>query len=155
MIVEGFLIHSTVLVTGAVVSARVLTRKPQPIETLVSKLDLAFVARVAEIASNDSIDVTKWHNISLLHLNSQAMLLTRIAIELSKHYPEEFGKIPDEQKCSLGLMRFAALMCLLEDCLICTKAPHVNAMECARSFLRIFDATEMLIVRYDARAFGI
>jgi hypothetical protein len=155
MIAAESLIHSTAVVTGAVVSARLLTLKSQPIDKMVAKLDLALAAKVAAIASSDSLDVTEWRNLSRWQLYRQASLLTRIAIELSKTCSKEFANIPAEQKCNLDLMRWAVILCVIKDRRCCTKDSHVNALECARCFLRIFDVTEMLIVRCGARYSGI
>jgi hypothetical protein len=154
MIAAECLIHSTAVVTGAVVSARLLTRKPQPIEKMVAKLDLRLAERVAHIASGDSFDPVEWRKLSLWRLYRQATLLTRIAVELSKLHPEQFASIPAEQKCNLALMRFRAAACLLEH-YSCVNVQKINALECARCFLQIFDVTETLIVGYDAGGFRI
>jgi hypothetical protein len=143
------LIYYGVVAAGVAVSARLLKRKPQPIEKMVAELDLAFAKRVAVIASENSLDMDEWRKLSLVHLNQQAKLLTGIAIELAKVCPQEFAKIPAEQKCSLTLMRFSAAMFVFEGWLSCTAEAQINAVECARCFLRLFDVTEMLIVRCD------
>ena len=154
MIAAECLIHSTAVVTGAVVSARLLTRKPQPVEKMIAKLDLPLAAKVAYIASGDSLDAVEWPKLPLWRLYRQAALLTRIAVELSKLHPEQFATIPSEQRCNLASMRFRALICFLENS-PCAKINKINAMECARCFLQIFDVTETLIVGYDAGDSGI
>ena len=151
MIAVASLIHSTAVVTGAVVSVRLLTLNPQSIDKMVSKLDLALAAKVADIVSNESLEPTEWNKLSRWQLYRQAALLTRIAREISKINPEEFAARPAEQKCNLDLMRWAVVMWMIEDLRNCAKA-HVNAVECVRCFLRIFDVTETLIVSFDARS---
>jgi hypothetical protein len=154
MIAAECLIHSTAVVTGAVVSARLLTRRPQPIEKMIAKLDLPLAERVGHIASGDSFDPVEWRTLSLWRLYRQATLLTRIAVELSKLHPEQFASIPSEQKCNLSLIRFRVAACLLEH-YSCANTHKINALECARCFLQIFDVTETLIVGYDAGGSGI
>jgi hypothetical protein len=148
MVAAASLIHSSVLVAGAAVSVRLLTRKPQPVEQMVAELDLALAAKLAIIASSeDSFNDAEWRKLSKRHLHRQAVLLTRIAIELSKQHPAEFANIPAEQKSNLALIRCAAFMCLWHELRSRTFACRVNAVECARCFLCMFDVTEMLIVR--------
>ena len=132
---------------GAIVvkNVRHLTLKSQPVDSMIARLDLPLAARVADL--DVTSDAAEWLNLPLWQLHSQAMLLNRIAVELSKLQPMEFTSILAEQRSDLGKMRAAAVMALFEGWLLSAKASHVNALECVRSFLRIFYATEMLIVR--------
>jgi hypothetical protein len=146
------ILHLVALMGGAVVAVSLYVRKPRTVEQLIAELDVTLAAKVAEVADNHSMNQTAWKDLDLWQIDRQARLLIRITIELAKLYPNEFAKLPHEQRHRLWMLRSVSLLTIAEAVyrrLGRRRESLVNAAEFARSFIAIFDATEAQIVCFD------
>ena len=139
------IVHCVALVGGGSVAARLLILRPLTVEQLVEQLDLKLAARISEIAENGRFDEIEWHNMSLFEIDRQARLLTRIAVELAKVYPEQFEHASNEQKRALHVLRRREFMTLVP-----SFESRRAAIDCLRSFAELFNRAECLIVRFDS-----
>ena len=146
--------HVAALAGGSGVAAKLAVRRPRNIEQLIAELDMKLVARLIEASDDDEAMVRAWRDVSLVEMDRQARILTRIAVEFAKLEPEKFSTCMTDQKRCLTLFRWAETITLIER--VCfwlrpeSKRSRIHAVVSVRSFTRLFNAAEMMIVNFDS-----